>query len=156
MKHACECDSCGKGCGGWLVTISRVLIALLFVVVGFGKITGFGSTVVMVASAGFPMPEIMTVLAIIFEFGGGLMLLLGFHARTAAWMLVVFTVIATLGYHMNWANQMNMLMTLKNLAIIGGLLQVAIYGAGRWAVARDWKCPMHKMCVDCKVREEKA
>jgi putative oxidoreductase len=135
----------------WYMPIGRVLMALLFIIAGWGKITGFAGAVGMVAAAGFPMPTVMTVLAIIFEFGGGVMLLLGFHARLAAWMLIVFTAIATLGYHMDWSNQMNMIMALKNLAIIGGLLYVAKIGAGGCSLAKHNTsvCMGSNMCPDC-------
>lgn len=149
----CQCTNGSCTCNGWYPLIGRVLLGALFVFAGFNKLTGFAATVPMVAAAGFPMPEVMTALAIIFELGGGLMLLTGFHARLGAWMLVVFTVIATLAYHTDFSQQMQMTMFLKNVAIIGGLFYVVSYGAGsRWSLS-SWDkkvCMGGAMCPDCK------
>lgn len=153
----CQCSGGACTCGGWQLPLGRVLIALLFVVAGWGKLTGFAGAVAMVAAAGFPMPQLMTVLAIVFELGGGLMLLTGFHVRLASRMLVVFTVIATLAYHTDFSQQVNMIMFLKNLAIIGGLLYVCKAGAGSWSLSKwDTKiCMGGTMCPDCKVKMDK-
>ncbi len=148
----CQCNGGSCSCG-WNVTIGRVLIALLFVFAGFNKLMGFDGTVQMVAGAGFPAPTLMAALAVIFELGGGLMLLLGFHARLAAWMLIVFTAIATAAFHMDFSQQMNTIMFLKNVSIIGGLLYVTAAGAGKWSLAHwDSKlCMGGDKCPDCKV-----
>lgn len=146
--HAvCACQKCE---GGWkpaVLFISRVLLALLFVVAGWGKVTNFASTVAYIASFGLPMPEVMTVLAILFEFVAGLALLLGFHSRVSAKMLIVFTLIATAIFHRDIGDPNQMIQALKNLAIIGGLLQVLIYGGGSWHIPYP-KCSS-KMCPDC-------
>jgi putative oxidoreductase len=142
-------------CGGWKLPVGRILIGLLFVVAGWGKLTNFAGTEQYVASV-FPMAALFTVLAIIFEFGGGLMLMTGFHARLASWMLIVFTALATLGYHTNWSQPMQQIMFLKNVAIIGGLLYVSSMGAGKWSLAAwNTKCCMGgAMCPDCKTEKQ--
>lgn len=142
-------------CAKWYMPIGRVLLSLLFIVAGWGKLTGFAATVGMIAAAGFPMPTLMAVLAIIFELGGGILLLTGFHARMAAWMLIVFTAIATVGYHMDWSNQMQMIMALKNVAIIGGLLFVTRVGAGGYGLAQynTVCCRCQNMCPDCSAEK---
>jgi len=113
----------------------RILIALLFLVAAWPKLTGFAGTSGYFARLGFPMPDVMTVLAIAVELGGAILLILGWRARWVAWALIVFVVIATFAAHRFWEfdasqvrNQMNHF--LKNLAIIGGLLYVAAFGAG--------------------------
>jgi putative oxidoreductase len=63
---------------------ARILIALIFVMSGFGKITGFEGTVGNIASKGLPMPELLAIGAIIVELGGGIMLIVGWNARWAA------------------------------------------------------------------------
>ena len=118
-----------------LPLIGRILIGVLFVVAGVGKLTAFAGTAGYLAKLGFPAPEAMAVLAIIFELGGGILLIIGWQARWAAWALVLFVVIATFAAHRFWdfeAAQRTMQMTqfLKNFAIIGGLLMVACFGPG--------------------------
>lgn len=74
------------------------------------------------------MATLATVVAIILKLGGGLMLLFGYRTSTAAWMLIGFTVLATLMFHTGWSGdngQMQMTQFLKNLAIIGGLMLFA-------------------------------
>lgn len=152
MKCGCE-GRCGA-CGGKTAFFGRVLIASLFLMAGWTKLTGFAAAEQMVAGAGFPAPAFFAVLAIIFEFGGGLLLLTGFHARLAAWMLIVFTAVATAAYHNPFSgDQLAMIMFLKNLAIIGGLLYVTAFGPGKWSLSK-WNtkiCKGGSMCPDCGV-----
>jgi putative oxidoreductase len=118
----------------YLPVAGRVLLGLLFLIAGWGKLTGFQGTVGFVASAGFPMPEVMTVLAIIVEFGGAVLLILGLEAKRVAWALAFFTLVATFAYHNVFMDPSQQIMFLKNLAIIGGLLYVAAYGSGAWSL----------------------
>ena len=146
----CKCE--GKcGCKGYTLLVGRVLIAVLFLVAGWGKLTGFAGTVGYVASGGFPMPEVFAVLTIIIELGGGLMLLLGFHSRIAAKALIVFTVIATAVYHNVFVDATQQVMLLKNLAIIGGLLYVTAFGPGCLSLNKN--CG-NANCPDCKAEEK--
>ena len=62
----------------------RVLLALIFVLSGFNKIGGFAGTAGYMASKGLPMAEVLLVLTIIIELGGGLLIMLGWQARWAA------------------------------------------------------------------------
>ena len=120
--------------------IGRILIAALFLVAGFGKIMGFAGTAGYMAKVGFPVPEVMTAIAIVIEAGGAILLIVGWKTRWVAWGLAIFTVIATLAAHRFWeipdaAQMMNQrIHFLKNLAIIGGLLFVATFGPGSISV----------------------
>ena len=73
--------------------VSRVLIALIFVWSGFGKIAGFAGTVGYIASQGLPLPQLAAIAAIIVELGGGIMLIVGWNARLAAAAMFIFTAI---------------------------------------------------------------
>jgi putative oxidoreductase len=119
-----------------MLLIGRVLLGLLFLVAGIRKIMFYSGSVAYFAKLGFPAPEIMGVLAILIELGGGALLLLGWQTRRISWLLILFVAIATAMAHRFWefdaaqyANQMNHF--LKNAAIVGGLLYVAVLGAGR-------------------------
>jgi putative oxidoreductase len=116
--------------------IGRVLLGLLFLVAGIRKIMLYSGSVAYFTKLGFPAPEVMAVLAILIEVGGGALLILGWQTRRVSWLLVLFVVIATAMAHRFWefdapqyANQMNHF--LKNAAIVGGLLYVAVLGAGK-------------------------
>jgi len=142
----------------WAPLIARILLSAVFIYAGWGKIVGFAATVGYIGSVGLPMPTVLAVLAIIFEVGGGLMLLTGFMGRIAAKMLFVFTLLATVFFHTNWADQMQMMMALKNLAIMGGLLMVFVHGSGPKSIGcwckkceHDGKC---HLCDDGKCAGE--
>lgn len=114
--------------------LGRVLIALIYLLSGLGKITGFETTVGYIASKHLPLPQLAAIGAIIVELGGGTMLVVGWKARWAAVALFVFTALAGLLFHNFWAvpaeeaaNQMTHF--LKNVCILGELV-----GEGGWEV----------------------
>ncbi len=118
-----------------LALIGRVLLALMFVLSGFGKLTGIEGTAGYIASAGLPMATALAVIVGLLEFFGGLALMVGFHARWAALVLGLFTLLASLLFHNFWAMPadqafMQQLMFMKNLSIAGGMFFVAALGAG--------------------------
>ena len=118
-----------------LPLLARICVAALFIVAGIGKVMAFSGTVGYMAKVGFPAPEVMTVIAIAFELGGGLLLLIGWKTRWVAWGLALFVVIATFAAHRFWdvdVSQMSGQRTqfLKNFAIIGALLMMAAFGPG--------------------------
>jgi len=116
----------------------RIGLGLLFVVSGFGKVTGFAGTAGYMASKGMPMAEVLLVGAIAVELVGGLMLLAGFKARWAALAIAAFLVPTTLIFHgpVGPEAQAQMTQFLKNLSILGGMLYVAAFGPGAWSVDR--------------------
>lgn len=122
-----------------LALIGRVLIAYLFIPAGFGKLMGFGGTVGYITSAGLPLPEVAAVVAIIVELGLGIALLLGFKTRWTAIVMAVFTIVTALFFHKYWSapEAMKMMQQInfnKNMAIAGGLLALAAFGAGRFSI----------------------
>ena len=117
------------------VLVGRILLGLIFVLSGAGKIFGFDGAVGYIAAKGLPLPQIVAVLTICMELGGGLMLVFGFYTRWAAIGLAVFTVLAALIFHNFWAATEAMRMSqqnnfMKNLSIAGGMLVLAVYGPG--------------------------
>jgi putative oxidoreductase len=121
--------------------LGRIFLALLFVVSGVGKITGYAATAALMASKGLPMVDILLPLTIAVELGGGLLLALGWKARWAAAALFLFLIPTTLIFHQFWGlepklAQMQKIHFLKNVAIMGGMLMVLAIGAGAWSVDR--------------------
>lgn len=122
-----------------LSLIGRVLLALLFVPAGFGKLMGFAGTVGYIASKGVPLPEVAAAIAVAVELGLGILLLVGYKARWAALAIGLFTLVITFIFHNFWAVPPEMAMMqkmnfLKNLAIVGGLFTIAAWGPGAWSV----------------------
>lgn len=122
------------------VLVGRILLGLIFVVSGFGKIAGFGGAVGYIASKNLPLPQLVALLTICVEVGGGLALLSGFMTRQAALGLAVFSLLAALIFHNFWAAPeaqfMNQFVNfMKNVSIAGGMLMLAAFGPG--AVSLD-------------------
>jgi putative oxidoreductase len=112
--------------------VGRILIGLLFLIAGLGKtgdVAGFSG---YVASGG--LPAFLAWPAVIFEIAVGILLIIGYQTRIVALATAAFCVVAGALYHFAPADQMQMAMFLKNLAIAGGLLMFAIHGPGRFAL----------------------
>lgn len=125
--------------------VGRILLALIFVMAGFGKIPGFEQTAGYMASKGLPMVNILLALTIVIELGGGLMIMLGLFARYAAAIIFLFCIPVTFIFHDFWnvadaqAAYMQQLFFMKNLAIMGGLALVVAFGSGKFSIKQE-KC----------------
>lgn len=124
-----------------LALLGRALLALLFVLSGWEKLTGFPGLVGFIAGKGLPLPQVLAVLAVAIELGGGILLLIGFKTRWVALIFVVFLLVITPIFHNFWsapADQMKNqeINFLKNLAILGGMFMVAAFGPGRFSLDR--------------------
>ena len=121
---------------------ARILIALIFVLSGYGKIAGFEGTVGYIASKGLPLPQLAAIGAIVVELGGGILLIVGWKARWAAAAMLVFTAFAAFLFHNFWAvppeqAQNQMIHFMKNISMMGALLLVVIHGSGALSVDGD-------------------
>ncbi len=122
-----------------LALAARILMALLFLPEGIGKISQFSATAAYIASAGLPWPQQGALLAIALEVGASLALLAGLQTRWAALLLAAFCVATALIFHPFWAAaadqaMLQQIMFFKNLALAGGLLMLSAFGAGAWSV----------------------
>ena len=122
-----------------LSLIGRLLLALLFLPAGINKITGFAGTVGYIASVGLPLPTLGAIIALVVEIAGGLALIAGFGTRFAALVLAFFTLVASFFFHAYWAvpaaqQFVTQLLFMKNMAVVGGLLTLAAWGAGAWSL----------------------
>ena len=130
---------------------ARILLASLFIVAGLNKMMNFQATAGFMASAGVPLTSLLLVLTIVLELFAGTMILIGYHARLAAALLVLFLIPVTLIFHNPLTatdpamvqQQMNHL--LKNLAIIGGLLHLMAFGSGAWRWPTEHDIPMQEI-----------
>ena len=122
--------------------LARVLLAQVFIVSGIGKIKGFAGTAALMGNLGLPAPQLLLVLTIALELGGGALLVLGWQARWIALAFFGFTFLTAVLVHPFWSaepasvgGQLNNFM--KNFAIMGGMLYVAVHGAGPLALDRE-------------------
>jgi putative oxidoreductase len=122
-----------------LALLGRLLLSLLFITAGYGKLTHFTGTAGYIASHGLPVPELATVVAIVVELGGGLAVLFGFWTRYVAIVMAVFSVVTGLFFHNYWALPADQVANMqihfwKNVSIAGGFLSLAAFGAGAFSI----------------------
>lgn len=109
--------------------IGRVLLGHIFLMAGLSKIgEGYAGTSGYMESMG--IPGSMLPLVIILELVAGAMVVVGFKVKWAAYALAAFTLVAAFIFHSNFADQMQMILFMKNLSIAGGLLLLSTYGSG--------------------------
>ncbi len=99
--------------------IGRLLIGLLFIASGIGKLMDVGGTAAMMAKTG--LPDNLALVVGLFELVGGLCLAAGFAVRLVSVLLAVFTAGTILFFHNRFTDPVQAIAALKNLAIIGGL-----------------------------------
>jgi putative oxidoreductase len=119
--------------------LGRILIALIFLLSGFGKITGFAGTAGYMASKGVPMVDVLLAITIVIELGGALLIIAGFRARLAAVALFLWMIPVTFIFHNFWAApadqaMIQQIMFMKNLSIMGAMLYIAAFGSGPLSV----------------------
>ncbi|AUY09596.1 MULTISPECIES: DoxX family protein [Aeromonas] len=114
--------------------VGRVLLALMFVMAGWGKIGGYAGTQGYMEAMG--VPGFMLPLVILLELGGGLAIMLGLFTRSLSVLLAGFTLMAAFIFHYQPAEQMQMqmLMFMKNVSVAGGFLALAAAGAGAFSL----------------------
>ena len=112
----------------------RILMAAIFVLAGFGKITQYAGTQAYMASMGVPGALLPLVIAL--ELGGGLLLIAGLQTRLIALALAGFSLVSAVIFHSNLADQTMFIMFFKNVAMAGGFLIIAVHGAGAYSLDR--------------------
>lgn len=124
-----------------ILLVARIMMSVMFIGAGINKLIDPGaidnavSTAGMVASKGFPIPIVLAYLAGLLELAGGLAVLAGFYTRLGALALAAFCVLTALLFHIGATGDpvidaINPIMLLKNLAIAGGFLAIAVAGPG--------------------------
>lgn len=119
----------------WAPLAGRILLAFIFLQSGLDKVLNYSKTGGLMTSKGMPMAELLLAPAIVILLAGGLMVLLGWHARWGALALMLFLIPATLIFHPYWtypeAQQLNQFHHfVKNAAIMGALLMIVGMGSG--------------------------
>lgn len=118
--------------------LGRALLALIFIISGFGKLAAVAGIAKMLGDKGFPQPVAFGYAVGALELIGGLMVLVGFKTRSAALALAAFTAATIFAAHDFWTFEGAQYMAqrthaLKNLAILGGFLVLAASGPGRYS-----------------------
>lgn len=108
--------------------VARILLAVLFIAAGLGKLADVDGFAGYLAYGG--IPAIFTWPAIAFEILGGVAILVGFQTRIVALAFAVFCFVTGALFHFDPADQMQMTNLMKNLGLAGGFLLLAMQGAG--------------------------
>jgi putative oxidoreductase len=114
--------------------IGRILLVLIFVQSGIGKIGNFEGTAQYMAKSGMPLTHFFLVGAIFLELVGSITVILGYHTRVGAFLLLIFLIPTTLIFHSNFADRVQMIQFMKNVSMFGGCLIVLSAGAGRYSL----------------------
>lgn len=115
--------------------LGRFLLAFIFIASGLMKIPGWDQTSRYMASKGMPLIPFFLAGAIFIEVAIGLSMLFGYKTRFCATLIFLYLIPTTLIFHNFWAlegaeREIQLTNFLKNLSIMGGLLQVAAFGGG--------------------------
>ena len=119
-----------------VAVVGRILIGVLFLMSGLSKIAAPAATQGYIASVGLPAPVAAYAVAVAVEVLGSALLIAGVRTRFVAAGMAVFTLATALTFHKNFADQNQMIHFMKNISIMGGLLQVVAFGGGRFSVDR--------------------
>jgi len=112
--------------------VARILLSLIFVTSGFGKISAYAGTQQYMETMGVPGALLPLVIAL--EVLGGLAVMVGWHTRVFAFLLAGFSLLSAMLFHANFGDQMQMIMFMKNLSIAGGFLLMVALGGGAYAL----------------------
>lgn len=119
--------------------IGRVLISAMFLWAAYEKITHWGQTVEYMKTKNIPQLNIVLPVGIGLKIVGGISVLLGWHAHIGALLLLIVSIASLLWMHNWWKTEgtereMEKLLFLKNVAIIGGLFMILALGAGHFGL----------------------
>ena len=113
-----------------IVLVGRVLLSVMFIMAGLSKLGDVAGTAAYFGSVGLPMPGILVWLVGIFEVVAGLAVLVGLMTAPAAYLLALFCLASGFAAHMDFSDQTEMILFMKNVAIAGGFLVLAANGPG--------------------------
>ncbi len=112
----------------------RLLIAVIFIASGLTKLSAPAATIGYIAAVGLPAPQVGYAGAVLVELGIGFLFLIGFKTRIMALVLAGFCVATAIFFHRAVGDPNQAIHFLKNLAMAGGLLQIAAFGGGALSV----------------------
>jgi putative oxidoreductase len=114
--------------------IGRILMSVIFITGGFGKLMAAAATTAYFGKLGLPMPPLAYAVAVAVEVGGGILLLLGFLTRPVGLILGLWCIATALAAHTNFADRNMEIHFFKNVAMAGGFAYVAAFGGGAYSI----------------------
>ncbi|MFT8368513.1 DoxX family protein [Acetobacter papayae] len=122
-----------------VLLVARLLLSSLFVMMGWGKLTGFSGTIAYMAATGAPLPSLSAVISIVVELGLGALLAFGAFTAPIATLFALYTIVTAFIGHHYWTfsgmERYDMWIHFyKNFSIAGGFLALASAGPGRFSL----------------------
>ena len=117
--------------------IGRIFISSIFLLSGYNKIFNYGDTVLWME--GFGIPGFLLWPAIVLEIILPILIIIGYQTRISAILLAAFCIATAVIFHLDFADQMQTVAFLKNFALAGGFLFIAVHGQKEWSMERKKK-----------------
>ena len=117
--------------------IGRIFISLIFLISGYNKIFNYENTVTWME--GFGVPGFLLWPTIVLEIILPILIIIGYRTRVSAIILSVFCILTAFIFHFDFANQMQTIALLKNLALAGGFIFLAVNGPKEWSIEKKKK-----------------
>ena len=117
--------------------ISRIFISLIFLLSGYNKIFNYENTVVWMEE--FGIPGFLLWPAILLEIILPILIIIGYRTQISAILLAIFCIATAVIFHLDFANQMQTIAFLKNFALAGGFLFIAVHGPRDWSLEKKKK-----------------
>ena len=114
--------------------VGRLLYSLMFLLFGYGKIISYANSAAYMSSLGLPAPSLVTLLAIVIEVGGGLLMLVGYQTRIVSLGLAIYVLVAALIAHSQLGDTNHFQFFMRNIAIVGGSLAFFAFGGGAYSL----------------------
>ncbi|MHA7845700.1 DoxX family protein [Serratia sp. D1N4] len=125
------------------ILLSRILLMILFIILGWMKLTNFAATVTAMEGYGTPLPYVAAIISVMVEFVFGVAIVLGAFTRPLAIIYAIYVLGTALIGHPFWRMSgaemlSNEIGFFKNISIIAGLLLLSVTGAGRFSLDHKW------------------
>lgn len=125
----------------FIILLGRILFSFLFILSSVGHFTKM--LIDYAAMRGVPLASFLVPFSGVLALLGGLSILLGYHARIGAWLIVIFLIPVTFMMHNFWslqdpqAQSLERILFLKNLALLGSAFMIAYFGSGPLSLTKD-------------------
>lgn len=116
----------------YIYPMSRILMALIFLLAGLSKLTNFDGTAAYMSAMG--VPSFLLIPTIAFEVGGAMAIIIGFQTKIISLAFVGFCIVSALLFHNNLADQTQFVMFMKNIAMAGGFLMIFAHGSNHYSI----------------------
>ena len=117
--------------------IGRIFISSIFLLSGYNKIFNYGDTVAWME--GFSIPGFLLWPTIVLEILLPILIIIGYQTQISAILLAMFCIATAVIFHLDFADQMQTIAFLKNFALAGGFLFIAVHGPKEWSIERKKK-----------------